>query len=405
MPPASFIGLGFVTPGTKELRGHSWPKNVSASASFSVVLPGILKLGSGLLASSDGSGQADLLAVDWNDDRKFAEDEFADLITARDATVRVFRPKSAPAQIKKDGLLVYLRSTQLAFWPEVRYEGSVVVRGESTKLALIDANLDGRLTADNPPMQGPDLLLADYDRDGSLELTNSEASALGDPVAEGVPLTTVVQLPDGRYYFAEVAPSGDTLKLTPDPSPTGTVAVGVPVVGLSILAKGQNPEFVPLVAGKWNLHGGTYTIHDATYRFRDSKDIDWLLNLNTEGNPGGLTVQNRRQITLSSTPPFSGVIRAVRESDLTVVYLWVQDSEGHVLCPVLRGDGSAPPPAEMTIRNEIGKVLHKDKVGIWGPNYLGTWKSPKGLRGKFTATVRWELSLFGVIDRTVGFRL
>ena len=233
--------------------------------------------------------------------------------TVREGTC-VFSPVAFPPGEGKGGAPIKMRlmtlneGQLLALCPAGNFSGEVTLGGRTYRVALVDANGNGRvsdvsgLSADGKEWRGQDRLAIDLNQDGRFTWT-AEA-----PEVQWLCKTVRVR---DVYYSMQVAPDGSSIRLEELKPKMGTLDCGgadaslvlVSEMGIHALGGGD---------GKWLLPEGEYITRSLTLSKRDRAGEKWTLSdLSAFGTLSRVTVRRGETATLKVGPPLALKVEAV----------------------------------------------------------------------------------------------
>ncbi len=397
---------GFLGQSGSQIEGLRLPPNIKRTTGFSLTLGFTASLGHdeplpyqgsyfGVMASTDGKGSSDRLWIDWDKDGNLSPGEEATLLTPRNAEVRIFRANGLPKAIAKSGLLVAIEGQFVRGYPDSRYEGEANFDGKLYSLAVIDTNLDNRITVSSGWLGSGDTLLVDYNRDGAFEAGGDKPMAKAG--VENQSLVSSVLMPDGRYYVPSPSTDMTRLTLTPDPTPTGDVKLTPDFNGMCDLRQGNNYLAVPVVKGVLRLHTGIYDVASLPYYRTDSHGGNWLLDVRALPQLRSINVSPDNEVQLKSGPPFQILANSRMEGSQCGLEAWIVDRGSSYVTVDGGPDGRMPDGPEYTLTDPRGRVVSQGRMKFWLYCYAAGWNPAGHPKGKYKLDVTYDLPLFGAL--------
>ena len=242
-------------------------------------------------------------------------------------------------------------------------DGYITEGRKKTHLVLVDDNSNGRFddvaslgsTGRRPAGLLPgDLLLLNPDTRNML----SDNATMGRD-RHFVSKTVCI---GKTFYRMEVAPAGETLKLTPtelafgyvsNPSPAYRAVVSSREHGVTIVG-GAKDQKIPLLEGEWKL--ASYTIA-TDFGGRAKTSITATLPY----DQGSVTVEKGKTVPLAFGAPFRAVVSAHRESSSRVyLSLDILGSAGE-RCTGFYVNGGRPPEPVFVVKDAQGKTVQQGR--------------------------------------------
>jgi len=243
----------------------------------------------------------------------------------------------------------------LALCPAGYFTGEVTLGGRTYRVALVDANGNGRvsdvsgLSGDDKEWRGEDRLAIDLNQDG--KFTGNEA-------IEVQWLCKTLRVRD-VYYSVQLAPDGSSIRLDEVKPKMGTLDCGGADVSL-VLVSEMGMHALGGGDGKWLLPEGEYITRSLTLSKRDRAGEKWTLSdLSAFGTLSRVTVRRGETATLKVGPPLTLKVKAVSGGpNQVLVNPCIEGAAGERYSVGLEKVGGARLPApKVKIFDESGKVL------------------------------------------------
>ncbi len=324
------------------------PPNLSADLRFYVLSFGETKV----LAVLDNASPARLF-VDSSGTGNLAG---ATALTASGpAESGIFGPAALPGGAKAR-FRVFNRGDIIMAMAGGYMAGEVKLNGQSYRIALVDANLNGRYD-DLVPLVGElsssgDVFAVDLNQDGQFDRSFRQSP-------ETLPLMPMVQV-KGTYYSAKPARDGSSIRLEKVQPQMGMIDVGAADVVMMFFSDSGFHRLAES-GGKWKAPAGRYRCVDITWFRKDAAGATWMItDTGNIGKTENLEVRPGATLAVKVGPPLVARIEAPpetaagSEADISLV---LEGQAGETYAAGVEKNGQRMPAPKVRITDEAGKVL------------------------------------------------
>ncbi|MBN1916867.1 MAG: hypothetical protein JW889_03070 [Verrucomicrobia bacterium] len=313
-------------------------------------------LGRGALtAVFDAGGTAPRLFVDTDADGDLADEKPIGVRISQNqigfaATLVQLpgRPKGETVRIGLFGSSDARTFAYLQLVPGGYVHGTVELGGQKHKVAVIDANLDGRYDG---------FVSAEALRDARAHDQIAFRPAAGhDGATEIAPLTPTVHV-GGVYYTAQLAPDGLRIEFAKTDPKLGTLDVQCPDLQLTLQsAMGRRTL---RCGGSWPLPEGTYVLKDMSLQRKEENGSSWSLMGYAwqAGNLAQFTIRAGETTTIPAGPPLTLDTSVDWGDDTASANLTVVGRAGEHYSAGVYGVGRQQPPPTLKVVDRAGKTL------------------------------------------------
>jgi len=184
--------------------------------------------------------------------------------------------------------------------------GEATFDGRRHRIALLDANLDGRYDSfarlsparDGGLTPGADVLAIDRDGDGRFGEDYARSGGF-----EVQPLTRVLRV-GNDYHDVRVGPDGSSIGFEKARIQTGVLEVGDPAVTLTLLSD-SGVQYLAGNGGRWHLPTGEYSVWGLALRAVDSNGQDVTLQGKAGPSARRFTIEAGRSTLLRLGQPLT----------------------------------------------------------------------------------------------------
>ncbi len=238
--------------------------------------------------------------------------------------------------------------------------GQVKADGKTYRIAVVDANFDGKYTVAADPgsmmnRQG-DMLGIDLNGDGKFEYDP-------DHGGEIQPLTSMIRLGEG-YYKINVAADGSSVDLVRAEPKMGSLAVKGGNIELLVLGE-SGMQYLKGPKTSWDLPEGRYVCQSIGLVQADEQKAKWVLR--ASGRTGalqGFEIQAGKTKTVELGAPLTAKADVQQQSsgwifkgtEVTVGFV-IAGKGGEEYSPAAQKDNVQVPAPKITIYDKDGKVL------------------------------------------------
>jgi hypothetical protein len=351
--------MGIWLDQRRTLTGYTLPKVPGKPMLFQTHFMANPKPVVGLLARSTATASAhDRLWFDWNGDRKFTDDER--LNGKKSGKLMVFGPLRQPGS-KPNGrpaVCIALDSSyggQIAFaCSPGRYEGELQIDGKPLKIALVDANGNGKFDTDN---EG-DAMWVDRNGNGQLEGA-ANTWGMAEEESEAVPFSRLLRMPSG-FYRLQVADDASRLTVEPDTRPLGRLTA--PAARFSLALMGEHgPIRVASTGREASLPEGTYQFQWVHLTIPEAPDKEWKALVAGWHKPVSLKVSPDAPAEIPCGPPFRLGLKISGQGRQRMFSLELRDRAGNDVQDIQQPGGGRPPEPVLKITNSSGKTVKAEK--------------------------------------------
>jgi len=314
----------------------------------------------GLKAVVDAGSKPPRLYVDTDADADLSDETPVALKIARGQVayttlaVRVpGQPEGATIRIGLYGYADLRTYVYLRIAPGGYVRGTVELDGQKRKVAIVDANFDGR-----------------YDGFATAETLNDSSAC--DQIAFGVPkkdrgagqgeeteiapVSRVVHVGDA-YYAVESAPDGSRIQFAKTEPQFGTL--DVQCADLHLLLHSETGTHVLSGGSPWPLPAGTYALADMSLRRTDADGTQWVYE-GAAWNAGKLAqfeIRAGETTTITAGPPLTLDTSVAWRGDTAAIGLTVVGRAGEQYVGGVSKNGRTLGAPKLTIVDRSGKEL------------------------------------------------
>ena len=237
--------------------------------------------------------------------------------------------------------------------------GEVKLDGQSYRVALVDANLNGRYDdvvslggEASGPNSASDVLAVDLNQDGQFDRSFRQSP-------ETLPLLPMVQV-KGTYYSAKPARDGSSIRLEKVQPQMGAMDVGAADVVMMFFSDSGFHRLAES-GGKWKVPAGRYRCVDITWFRKDAAGATWMItDTGNVGKTENLEVRPGATLAVKVGPPLVARVEAPAETaagseaDISLV---LEGQAGETYAAGVEKNGQRMPAPKVRITDEAGKVL------------------------------------------------
>lgn len=311
-------------------------------------------------AVADAGAKPPRLYVDTDADGDLTDEKPIDVKVARGqvayTTLAVHVPGGPEDTTVRIGLYGYadLRSyVYLRIAPAGYVRGDVELGGVKRKVAIVDANLDGRYDGLATPETLNDSSASDQIAFG---VPKEERGAGQGEETEIAPLSRVVHVGDA-YYAVQLAADGSRIEFTATKPQFGTL--DVQCADLHLLLHSEMGTHVLSGGGSWPLPAGTYALADMRLRRTDADGTQWVYE-GAAWNAGKLArfeIRAGKTTTITAGPPLTLDTSVEWRGDTAAIGLTVVGRAGEQYVGGVSKNGTALGAPKATIVDRSGKEL------------------------------------------------
>jgi hypothetical protein len=232
--------------------------------------------------------------------------------------------------------------------------GKAELGGASYRVALIDANLDGRYdSVFSLEHRGDcDRLAIDLNNDRTFDVRAGESQEL-------IPLPRLLQVKDA-YYTLQVAADGSTIRFDKTEPSFGTLDLGTPDATIGLVSDSGGYRFAG-GEGKWRVPVGAYSVEDIVLSRTDQKGARWALKSSGGefGNLARFDIREGETLSLKAGPPLVLKAEVQQEGRTVGIDFAVFGQAGERYSPAATRNDEEGPPPKLHILDESGNVLEK----------------------------------------------
>ena len=247
----------------------------------------------------------------------------------------------------------------LMCYPAFSREGAVALEGRRCKMALVDADFDGRYDGRFvPPARGfrepgCDILALDLDGDGKFRFHDD-----GD--SEIVPLCRLVKV-GPRYYDMEVAEDGSVATFRRATPEYGTLDLGGAEVKMTLWSDVAH-QFLQGSRGTWRLPAGRYSAIALELNEEDS-GARWTFEMGKtrSGLLGEFEIRPGESTAVKIGPPFQIRASMRRYSQNVSITFDLEGQAGERYRSLVKKNGAEAPEPSFKIVDRSGRVAHSGR--------------------------------------------
>ena len=305
--------------------------------------------------SKAGLARPDLLWVDWNNDKKFEDDEKARPFLETDRYT-AFKPVADP---RIGGRPVHI-GFRLGLGPYLSalasgYMGATVsLGGKLVKVGIVDANGNGVYGDFESQHEHGDVLLVDRNGNGKFDPDgDSNDSSYFD--GESLPLSAFMRF-GGETLYEVVVTGNSRIEFKPYRGPFGDMVFEGMKRGFAVVSSPKGGMYVRPTDGKCRLPFGAYGIQRMEYEVADPAGKEWkLIVTGSAGRP--LSVASGKPCVVKCGFPLSVFVSHSPAGEAHHFNLTIRDATG---CSLLfLGDAGLATPhvPRLTITDASGAVV------------------------------------------------
>ncbi len=253
-----------------------------------------------------------------------------------------------PLSMRKEGREVNVRvivseSGHMEVFPEGFVTGDITLSGETYRVAIADANFNGRydgiFDADGPS----DTFVIDLNRDG-------EISPYHQWDGEIAPLGRFISV-EGQYYALRPAPDGSSIRVERAEPEMGTVDSDLPG-GFMAFWSDSGAHYVEFGNGPLHLPSGIYQPLLLGLTAHDNRG-QWSITANDTGSLTTFTIEPGRNIEVKFGPPLVATLDPSRHGDAITTGLSIvgRAGESYPVSAELDGRALATPSVEVFLED------------------------------------------------------
>jgi hypothetical protein len=343
----------------QRVKGYTPPKGEERTLFFRLQSEWMQRSLVGAVAWSEKGKEGMDFWIDWNGDRKFADEER--LKGTKSGEILAFGPYPCAAKEgespRKFCLLWSGYGPQMV--PTGLYEGEVALGDRRVKVGVIDRDMSG-VCGDVALEEGDgDVLLVDFDGDDKYTGVPEEARMALDQ--EAFPMARRAQMPDNAFYRVTVAEDGGRLSLERDAAPLGRIALPASKFLLA-LAGEEGALRVRGADGEVAVPSGRYRVKSLLVGEKESYGGYWSVPIDfRSARVPRLRVAADRTTELRCGPPFQLALEMGQYRGQYSFSLSMQDRAGNDVDDVRMPNGQRPPEPTLKIVDAAGKTIRTEK--------------------------------------------
>jgi hypothetical protein len=236
--------------------------------------------------------------------------------------------------------------------------GTVQLNGESYKVAVADANFDGRYDR----VLGFPLSLASKPHCNMIafDLNNNGHFDFSPKDPEIWPLTKMIEV-KGTYYSVNIATDGSSISMEKVTPQFGTLDVGHPKAELSLFSE-SGPHHLKDSGGKWQLPAGKYAAWQIQLTRTDTAGAEWILSSGrVTGELQNFEILPGQTLTAKLGTPLTVKTDVAQQGDSVSIGLSLLEQSGVEYTPGAQKNGQRVPEPRLKILDEAGKILASGK--------------------------------------------
>ena len=247
----------------------------------------------------------------------------------------------------------------LMCYPAFCREGTVSLEGRTCKLALVDADFDGRYDgAFVPPARGRrepgcDILALDLDGDGKFRFHDDGSSEI-------VPLSRLVKV-GACHYDMEVARDGSVVTFRRATPEYGTLDLGGADVKMTLWSDVAH-QFLRGSRGTWRLPAGRYATLALELNEENSGAL-WTFEMGKAGagSLGDFEIRPGESTDVKIGPPFQVRASLRRYSQNVSITFDLEGQAGERYRSLVKKNGAEAPEPSFKIVDRSGRVAHSGR--------------------------------------------
>jgi hypothetical protein len=313
-----------------------------------------------LLAVFDPSGDKGALYIDTDGDADLSDEKRIEVAIARgrtDYVVAAVHPAGLPEGTTVNvGLLALTDGSKycyLSTMPASDVRGTVELDGRKYKVAIIDADCDGRYDGFMTVEKAADPAGSDLIAFGAPEGEPPTDQGQGTEVA---PLSRVVHIGEA-YYNVEPAADGSRIELTTAALEFGLLDVECPALCISLLS--TTGLHTLKGGGPWTLPVGTYTLRDFHLEAADEAGAVWSLSGASwmAGRLAQFEIRASETTTIPAGPPLVLDTGVTWQGDTASIDFTITGRAGERYAGPATKDGQPRPAPKVTVVDRGGAEL------------------------------------------------
>ena len=235
----------------------------------------------------------------------------------------------------------------LYFSPAGFFSGEATFAEDTHAVALLDADLDGRLGKAGPSTRGRyDYFAMDLNGDGGFDY----------PAGEVMPLSDMVRV-NQAYFTVEVEPDGSAIRFDKVAPKLGTLKVASPLVRMTV---SSSNGFFRLEGsdGTWQLPVGRYQIAMLQLGRKDDDGVEWTLQcLQPPQKLRQFKIREGETTSIEIGPPLTLAATTSKKGKTVSIGLELAGRAGERYLPGAVKNGKMQDAPSLKILDENGKEL------------------------------------------------